>query len=117
MEADWKEKLNSLRNSLTPGNEEEEVSSVELSAANEKKTGQKDPLIIVLDKKGRNGKVATIIEGFTIPQEEVEDIARQLKNKLGTGGSVRDGEILIQGDRRQKIIEFLKNKNFKTKSI
>lgn len=108
---DWKEKLNELRGGLEdPASEEENVIENK-----EEKISQKEKLTVVLDKKGRNGKTATIIEGFTIPQSEVEKIARELKNKLGTGGSVREGEILIQGDRKNQIIEFLKNKNFKVR--
>ena len=108
---DWKEKLNELRGGLEdPASEEENVIENK-----EEKISQKEKLTVVLDKKGRNGKTATIIEGFTIPQSEVEKIARELKNKLGTGGSVREGEILIQGDRKNQIVEFLKNKNFKVR--
>jgi translation initiation factor 1 len=60
-----------------------------------------------IERKGRAGKVATIISGFTLPPEEVERIAATLKSKLGTGGSARGGEILIQGDRRTDVISLL----------
>lgn len=109
---DWKDKLNSLRGSLEEPSSEAADTEV---LKEEKKPSQKGSLMVVLDKKGRNGKVATIIEGFTIPQEEVEKIARELKNKLGTGGSVREGEILIQGDRKNHVMDYLKSKNFKVR--
>ena len=67
------------------------------------------------DRKGRNGKIATIIEGFIVSQQEVENIARELKQKLGVGGSVRQGEILIQGDHKNVVQKFLESKNFKIK--
>lgn len=69
---------------------------------------QKSKLHIVLDKKGRKGKTATIIEGFDLPDEEVAKIAATLKQRLGTGGSSRDGEILLQGDWREKAAGILK---------
>lgn len=110
MNNDWKDALSSLRNSLDPSPEENENLNLEKEEDEQK---QKGPLHIVKDKKGRNGKIATIIEGFTIPREIVEDIARKLKQKLGVGGSVRDGEILIQGDHREAIKKFLESQNYK----
>lgn len=116
MKKDWKDALSSLRENMGDNSvesvEEENISSSEDS---EDKKIQKTPLLVVTDKKGRNGKIATIIEGFTIEQQEVENIARQLKQKLGVGGSVRDGEILIQGDHKNAVVLFLQSLNFKTK--
>ena len=73
---------------------------------------QKGALRVLLDKKGRKGKVATIIEGFEIDDTEVEKLASELKRKIGTGGSSRGGEILLQGDWRQKVIDLLKEKGY-----
>lgn len=64
---------------------------------------EKARLDVLLDKKGRKGKAATIVVGFTIPDEQVEDVARRLRQRLGTGGSSRGGEILIQGDKRREV--------------
>lgn len=110
MPADWKDMLSSLRGQVKEP-ENEEVTPVE--EIQETSSQQKTPIMIITDKKGRNGKIATIIEGFTIPQDEVEKIARELKGKLGVGGSTRPGEILVQGDHIEKIAAFLKQKNFK----
>lgn len=74
-----------------------------------------DTLRVILDKKGRKGKVATIIEGFTIPDDEVAEISSELKRKIGTGGSARGGEILLQGDWREKASSLLREKGFKVK--
>lgn len=109
---DWKDRLAALRGEVEEAPEENV--SVEASAE-EDAFSQKSPLMVVKDKKGRKGKVATIIEGFTIPQDKVEEIARTLKQKLGVGGSVREGEILIQGDYSDKIKQFLKTLSFKVK--
>ena len=111
MSQDWKDALSSLRNSLDEPTEEfiKETKEEE----NGEKT-QKNPIRIVVDKKGRNGKVATILEGFTIDQKEVEALAKQIKQNFGVGGSVREGEILIQGDYRDKVKKLLQDLNFKT---
>ena len=105
---DWKDMLGQLRGDLPEGEE------VQVEEHGEKNI-QKDALRVVVDKKGRKGKVATIIEGFTLPDEEVEGIAAKLKRKLGVGGSSRGGEILIQGDASARIRDFLKAEGFKVK--
>lgn len=65
-------------------------------------------LHVLMERKGRAGKVATIIEGFRLTDEEVAEIASQLKKRLGIGGSSRGGEILLQGDRRREAAEILR---------
>ena len=110
---DWKDALSAARNNFEDSQDEVVVNN---SNDNKNQTvTQKSFLTVVTDKKGRNGKIATIIEGFTIPQNEVEDLARKLKQKLGVGGSVREGEILIQGDHKEKVKNFLLNLHFKIK--
>jgi translation initiation factor 1 len=71
-------------------------------------------LNIRIEHKGRGGKTATLIEGFKGSQEETTDLAKQLKNHCGTGGSVVEEGILVQGDQRKKVMEFLQKKGFKT---
>lgn len=74
-------------------------------------------LDIILDRKGRSGKTATIISGFVIDDNDVAQLASKMKTRLGTGGSARGGEILIQGDRRKDVLDFLTDNGFKARII
>ena len=68
------------------------------------------PLKVILDKKHRAGKVVTIIYGFQMADVDIETVSRQLKTSCGSGGSVKDNEIIIQGDHRDKVLQwFIKN--------
>lgn len=111
MNQDWKDILSGLKGGLPEGEKDETTTSEK----GKDSLIQKSALTVVSDKKGRNGKTATIIEGFEIAQEKVEKIAKSLKTTLGVGGSTRDGEILVQGDHKAKVIEVLKKMNFKVK--
>lgn len=106
---DWKEILGQLKEDpeLPEG---EEIPAEEPVA--EKRP--KDKLRIILDKKGRKGKTATIIEGFTCGDEEVAAVAKMLRQRLGVGGSSRGGEILLQGDVAAKAKEILASEGYKT---
>lgn len=76
---------------------------------------QKEPMICKFEK--RNGKPATIIEGYEGNEEDFKQLAKDLKVKLGVGGSFRDGAILIQGDYRDKVMQILQRMGFKTKRV
>ena len=78
---------------------------------------QKSPLICKFEKKGRNGKPVTLIEGFEGSEEELKQISKKIKTTLGIGGSEKDGVIIIQGDNRDKIMQILKELGYKTKRV
>lgn len=75
-------------------------------------------LRVKLETKHRAGKAVSVITGFTGKDEDMQDLAKKLKNFCGTGGSAKDGEIIIQGDQREKILNWLlKNGYTKAKRI
>jgi translation initiation factor 1 len=65
--------------------------------------------------KGRKGKTVTTVSGFQINADELKNLATQLKRRCGSGGSVKDGVIIIQGDHRDTLITELKNRGYKAK--
>lgn len=83
----------------------------------EEKFEQKNPLICKFEKKGRNGKPVTLIEGFEGTEEELKKISKKIKTTLGIGGSEKDGIIVIQGDNRDKIMKILQDMGYKTKRV
>jgi len=76
---------------------------------------QKEPMICKFEK--RKGKPTTIISGYEGEEEDFKILAKELKNKLAVGGSFKDGEIIIQGDYRDRIMKLLQDKGFKTKRV
>jgi translation initiation factor 1 len=81
-------------------------------APEETLTPKQQKLKVRLDTRQRAGKAVTLVEGFIGSVEDLEQLGRQLKTHCGTGGSVKDGLVIIQGDQREKMTQWLINKGF-----
>lgn len=69
-------------------------------------------LKVRLDTKHRAGKAVTLVEGFLGQEEDLIDLGKKLKNFCGTGGSAKDGEIIVQGDQRDKVLQWLQKNGY-----
>ena len=110
MSNDWKDRLGVVF-STNPDfsfehNGDDETETV---AAN------KQDLRVTLDKKQRKGKSVTLVTGFVGKEDDLKELGKLLKTKCGVGGTVKDGEILIQGDFRDKILQLLLGMGYKAK--
>lgn len=104
---DWKDRLNIVY-STNPDfsyqlDEEEESATVD---------PKQQKLRVSIEKKGRGGKTVTVITGFIGSEDDLKELGRMLKTKCGVGGAVKDGEILIQGEFKQRIIDLLKAEGY-----
>lgn len=105
---DWKDALKNLQASGSIP-----VDDTPESVRKQHEETPKGKLHIAVEKKGRGGKTATIVYGFTGTDAQLQSLASQLRKRLGTGGSSRCGEILLQGDRREETARALRELGFK----
>lgn len=104
---DWKDRLNIVYSTNpdfayeTEGEEEPETLEKE-----------KQNLRVFIEKKNRGGKTATVVKGFAGTEEDLKELAKLLKTRCGVGGAVKDREIIIQGELRDKVVELLKKEGY-----
>ena len=87
------------------------------SSSEETLVPNKQRLEAHLDKKNRAGKVATVIKGFEGSEDDLKSLGKMLKTKCGVGGAVKDNEIIIQGNFRDKIIQILQSEGYNVKRV
>lgn len=114
-----KKKLNSLSDLggfVFSTNENEDFSAF---AENDQETldAKHQYLEAHFSNKGRGGKTVTVIKGFRGKESNLKSLAKFIKTKCGVGGSVKDGEIIIQGNYRDKIIQILQTEGYHTKRV
>jgi translation initiation factor 1 len=107
---DWKKRLGVVFSTNPDFAYEEESDEEPATLAPEKQN-----LIVTIDRKGRGGKQATLVTGFIGTSDDLADLGRTLKVKCGVGGNAKDGEIIIQGDFRDRIVSLLKDMGYKAK--
>ena len=117
--ADWKSALSVLAG-MGSGNDAEDFETTTDATTNATKGATSDTsmtsaqkraqkLRLAMERAGRGGKTVTIVRGFIGSQEELEELCKTLKQKIGVGGSAKEGEIILQGDHRAKVAELLKS--------
>ncbi len=106
---DWKDRLGMVYSTAT------DYQFVTADESVETLPPAQQDLRVWLDKKHRAGKVATIVRGFVGADDDLKELAKLLKSKCGVGGSAKDGEIIIQGDHRDRVVEILAKSGYKSK--
>ena len=103
---DWKDRLGMVY-STNPDyhfeNDEEEIETL---------PRQQQKLRVRIEKNHRGGKTVTIVAGFVGSEDDLKELGRLLKTKCGVGGSQKDGEVLVQGNFKEKVIQILKQEGY-----
>lgn len=104
---DWKDRLNIVY-STNPNFSYETIEE----EANETLLKNQQKLRVSIEKKGRGGKTITLVKGFVGTDNDLKALSKLLKTKCGVGGSVKDTEIIIQGDFKQRLVDLLKAEGY-----
>ena len=104
---DWKDRLGVVFSTNPEFNYQEE--NVDQNAT---LPPQQQKLRLRIEKNGRGGKTVTIVSGFVGSDNDLKELSRMLKTRCGVGGSCKDGEIIIQGDFKMRIIDILKQEGY-----
>ena len=107
---DWKQRLGMVFST----NPDFEYTTTEEQEAATLPPAQQN-LRVWLDRKQRGGKTVTLVKGFVGTECDLTELGRMLKSKCGVGGSAKDGEIIIQGDHRDRVVELLTAAGYKCK--
>lgn len=110
MENDWKKRLGVVYST----NQEFEYKGEGNEQQETRPPGQQK-LYVSLDKKNRKGKAVTLVEGFIGSEDDLKSLGKELKSKCGSGGTAKNGEIIIQGDFRDRVSAMLKEKGYEVK--
>jgi translation initiation factor 1 len=104
---DWKKRLNIVYSTNPDYHYNKENEEVTETLPKEKQS-----LRISLDKRNRKGKAVTLVTGFTGKEDDLQELGKLLKTKCGVGGSTKEGEIIIQGDHREKVLGILQKEGY-----
>lgn len=104
---DWKDRLNVVYSTNKDYNYEMEDDEEQITLP-----ASQQRLRVQLDRKNRGGKVVTLVTGFVGTDSDLKELGKLLKSKCGVGGSAKDGEIIVQGDFKQKVLELLKKEGY-----
>lgn len=110
MENDWKSRLGVVY-STNPDFQYQTEATQEADTL----PPEKQRLIVGIDRRNRGGKQVTLVSGFVGKADDLKELGRTLKTKLGVGGSAKDGEITIQGDSRDKVVSILQAMGYNAK--
>lgn len=104
---DWKKRLNIVYSTNPDYHYQGDETEEETTIAKEKQL-----LRVSLDKRNRKGKAVTLVTGFTGTNDDLQELGKLLKTRCGVGGSAKDGEIIVQGDHRQKVLDILQKEGY-----
>lgn len=111
MDNDWKKRLGVVYSTNPDFAYESEAAGEQVETL----APSRQRLIVCIDRRQRAGKQVTLVKGFVGSEDDLRALGKTLKTRLGVGGTAKDGEITIQGDFRDKVVELLKSLGYNAK--